>query len=1688
MDMMLPAAVQTSARQAALVWSPHPLLAAEGRVVAFDPPSGTESLHDYLVRLGVDLSGPVIVAVDRSVILREWLTRVRPKPGTLISVRAAVAGGDGSQVIAIVAMIALTIAAPYLAGMAYGLVGGTIVPYASVGIWAANTAVGMALTTGITVAGSLAVSALTPKPRVDLGRALSSAKDSPTYSLSGGSNQARPYEPLGLTLGRHRVFFDLASRPYGVYEGADQYLYQVFHVGLHGDNGPVRIEDLRIGTTPLTDYQGVRTEFSSDTMPSLMPYNVDTVAGAAVSVAGGTVQRTSSADTTRLEVDMQFVLFYSGNGGLESRTVAFRLEYRAVGAPAWLPMGYAGIPDFYTHYWSHGYVGSSDGRPSYFDGVPVINQDGQQVYEGVGDPIWIQTSYDASLDPAAHTDGVGGWKWRAYADKPASDPAPSSTKNVLSADLTYSGSSATPLRQTYGVDVARGVYEIRCSRVTADETDSRATSDINLVALKCYQSQPGDFLGQDFLAVKVKASGQLNGTLSTLSGIVSQPVAVNTYSSNPADLFLLFARGYRVAGHLLWGAGLADSDIDLPAIEAWRVWCVSKTLSCNMQVDSAKSVWDMLQAICRCGRASPSWATGKLGVLWDAAGMPVVALFGPSNIKRDSFEVVYGSEATADEITLSFVDAAADYKADTVRVAAPGVVSPLKPASIELWGCTDRDMAIRECRLQVAHQLYRTRQVSWMADMEGLVVTRGDVVALSHDLTQWGTSGRLIGGTTTVLYLDRAITLDAGGSWITVVNPEGTMRTARVQYAAGEVGVVTLLDALPSAPDDDNPVDWRWLADYQATPGKRVKITDVKPAGMHEVRITAMDDPDEYYAFEEGTYTPPAVRKWTSSNPTISGLQFDEELVRAGSGYAVALNVSWTETGYVSSRQLKYRLNADPWIDCGLVDGSSARLTVPDSGTVTVVVVGYDGLGQTSTDATSAGSHTLVGQDVPPPVVTGFGVAALADGTRSFTWTAAAVPPDVTYLEIRYAASSGTAWASMTPLGRVPFGSARAESCLPAAGTWTFESRMLDASGNYSSAGARVTVALGAAPTNDWSALTNTPGAGANLLPNTEFLAGSFAPAVIGWNPGGADPLSLRADDVYRPRGGQALQLHQPGRSGNAYNVGADVYLTGGYADYHVGIPVTAGQRYEFSGKLASHRCDSGLWMDFFDKDNVLVGGIGSGWVARKSGGTTWASNTSGSGWTSACIFGVAPANAAYASVYWRKSDTDVGQADSYAWLSQPYFGVASANQTDPSAYVPGASYSAVTAASALSGAATANALLADIAADGKLTPSEKHAAQKEWSEITGSYGGIDGQAAGWSIGWQRTAHTDQYNVLAAYLSPLLADPSATSDIVGSTWRGRWADYYSGRQVLLNQIAAVAATQANWAGVSGSGKPLDNAGKVLDLGTGGGAGQRQSNDAPGWYPMGTTQQFKWSSSIGLGIAEWGVLRTEQQYSDDSGGPATQTFKSSSGEWKRTGTRAGGWAAWTRRLDRELNASNVASFVVPGSFNTDQLAANAATDVYNLSCGAVELVPAGVEIHSVVLTTSAPTTVILTANILADICNYTAGVAFAVRYQGISPSGPVVSLGALKPDLPLQSGFSASIYDSLGVVNAYCSGSLDAAAWIYGRGVTIKKVITLPAFASVRVYIVGYGDTTSGQAAAHRTQVQSSNLTVEVVKR
>lgn len=463
--------------KATLVYSPHPLLVDAGRVIAHTAAIEGESLAQYLRRHGVDTAGPLVVTVNAREVARDEWELLPAEAGQLVTARGAAANDGGSNPLRLVALIALAVAAPWAGGyIASSMFGGAVLggTMGSAGLApATSVAAGV-----VTVAGSMLLNRLFPPPKMDLGRGMSEPKASPTYSIAGGQNRARPYEPLALVLGTHRVFFDLAAKPYTVFEGEDQYLYQVFCVGMVGPHGALDVSDLRIGDTPLASYAEVSTQSSVGSLPSMMPANVDTVAGGELSFSGGPLVRTTSAGTTRIEIDLSAVAFEARDDGtLGPFAIDFVAEYRPAGSSA-------------------------------------------------------------------------AWQ------------------TLVSASTT--GNKTAPVRLTYGVAVVVGSYEVRVTRSSQDSPSDRITADLQWAALKSYQPDDGYYEGQQFLAVKIRATGQLQGVVDRLSGVVRMPTAPGIYSSSPADLFRLFAVGHKaVDGRALWGGQLSASALDTAGLAAW---------------------------------------------------------------------------------------------------------------------------------------------------------------------------------------------------------------------------------------------------------------------------------------------------------------------------------------------------------------------------------------------------------------------------------------------------------------------------------------------------------------------------------------------------------------------------------------------------------------------------------------------------------------------------------------------------------------------------------------------------------------------------------------------------------------------------------------------------------------------------------------------------------------------------------------------------------------------------------------------------------------------------------------------------------------------------------------------------------------------------------------------------------------
>lgn len=148
-------------------------------------------------------------------------------------------------------------------------------------------------------------------------------------------------------------------------------------------------------------------------------------------------------------------------------------------------------------------------------------------------------------------------------------------------------------------------------------------------------------------------------------------------------------------------------------------------------------------------------------------------------------------------------------------------------------------------------------------------------------------------------------------------------------------------------------------------------------------------------------------------------------------------------------------------------------------------------------------------------------------------------------------------------------------------------------------------------------------------------------------------------------------------------------------------------------------------------------------------------------------------------------------------------------------------------ASTALAQSLDANNKLADIGSDFRLTPVEKQYVRREWDAIYAERADIRAKAdAMGGTATQKLAYDNAFEDLGDYMNggaaytigttrPLwirdATQMGETTVINGDVFRATWSTLYTARQILLNKIAEVAATKAQWSGVTGDGRPEDGA-------------------------------------------------------------------------------------------------------------------------------------------------------------------------------------------------------------------------------------------------------------------------------------
>jgi len=190
------------------------------------------------------------IFVGGAAVPKGWRHLVTVKPGQRVRIFAAVRGSTFRLIAGVLLAAAIAAFAPYLAGViAPGLM-------AAGGVGAGLLVGG--ITAGLTLAGTLAMNALFPPPKIaPPPRGIGSSP-----AISGIGNKLRPDGVVPELVGKFRVYPDYATAPYYETEADNQFVNALFLVSIDD----VTVADMKIGETSLDEFDGVETEIIRNTV------------------------------------------------------------------------------------------------------------------------------------------------------------------------------------------------------------------------------------------------------------------------------------------------------------------------------------------------------------------------------------------------------------------------------------------------------------------------------------------------------------------------------------------------------------------------------------------------------------------------------------------------------------------------------------------------------------------------------------------------------------------------------------------------------------------------------------------------------------------------------------------------------------------------------------------------------------------------------------------------------------------------------------------------------------------------------------------------------------------------------------------------------------------------------------------------------------------------------------------------------------------------------------------------------------------------------------------------------------------------------------------------------------------------------------------------------------------------------
>ena len=823
--------------------------------------------------------------LDGHYIARNNWARVKPKAGAVLAFRTTPmgGGGGGKNPLRAVLSLALMAASPGITSGTLGAMGGAA-PLSFLGRMVSGI-VGMA--------GRLALNALAPPARPRFA----AQKESPTLFIQGAQNRAMPFGRVPRVLGRHRFVPPYGAYPYTETVGSDQYLRLLFVWGY----GPLHITDLKIGETPLTEFDGVEIETRNghaDDAPLTLYSNsvLQNDLEVEVKQEDGYIIRTAEADADEIGVDITLprgLVKFNGSGKRVATSVRVEVRYSPTGENDWsagkdeykafaarslalgnAPAAYKKLTVEYTVTRIDRVVlDAASGALSLLRGTELRESidEGEAAAPAVpaGKIALARVLRRSNESMPVVTDerdtaqfGTNFETESDFAVTAVSDTADIAAGGLQFPGVEITGKQTAALRETVTFKVAKGQYDVRLRRMTADAEDNDKLFDETMwTALRTIRyAYPVKMPGLALTALRIKATGQLNGVIDRFNGVVTSILPdwngeewVEQATANPAALFR----------HVLQGSAnarsLADSRIDLARIVDWHGRCASANREFNMVIDYDISVRETLAAVAAAGGASPALLDGKWGVVEDREQTVPVQHFTPRN--TFGFEGRKSFDDLPEALRVRFINRDKGRLQDERLVYDDGFNegNAVKYETLKLPGVTNAQQAWQDGRYHIATARLRPETYSFNCDIEHIVCTRGDLIRFSHDVPLFGLMSARVksllmdGGNMIGVILDAEITMESGKSYaLRFRKSDGASLVVNSQTAAGSGKTAIFSTPLAVGPDIGDLA----LFDEAGIESVELVVKSIAPQGNLSARMTCVDAAPAIFAADTRTIPP----------------------------------------------------------------------------------------------------------------------------------------------------------------------------------------------------------------------------------------------------------------------------------------------------------------------------------------------------------------------------------------------------------------------------------------------------------------------------------------------------------------------------------------------------------------------------------------------------------------------------------------------------------------------------------------------------------------------------------------------------------------------------------------------------------------------------------------------------------------